>query len=133
LIMTTAGHFSIPCMGLKELVDQWRDQSRPEEGRAQIGVDRRPPIEMTSQVGGDCISLVAQVLSLSMPDAAERLQDMALLNAEIETGMFKKPVEVLARQIHYELLPADVRAAVIAAWVRGGLSPQSAITRMVPE
>ena len=34
--------------------------------------------------------------------------------------MYKKPVEVLAREIHYEPLPPEVRTIVIAAWTRGG-------------
>ena len=50
--------------------------------------------------------------------------DLAILNAEAAAGMYKKPVEVLAREIHYEPLPPDVRMLVIAAWERGGLMPK---------
>ena len=59
--------------------------------------------------------------------------DLALFKAELETGMFKKPVEELAREIHYDPLPDDVRTVIIAAWTRGGLLPPAAITAMVPE
>lgn len=52
------------------------------------------------------------------------LMDLAILNAEAAAGMYKKPVEVLAREIHYEPLPPDVRMLVIAAWERGGLMPK---------
>jgi hypothetical protein len=50
--------------------------------------------------------------------------DLALLKAEIETGMHKKPIELLAKEIHYDPLPEDVRTVIIAAWSRGGLQPQ---------
>jgi hypothetical protein len=67
-------------------------------------------------------------------DAAKTIVilDLALLKAEIDNGLYKKPVEALAREIRYEPLPADVRAVVIAAWVRGGLLPAAAIEGMVP-
>jgi hypothetical protein len=47
------------------------------------------------------------------------MMDLALLSAEIVNGMYKKPIEALAREIHYEPLPPEVRVAVIAAWTRG--------------
>jgi hypothetical protein len=50
----------------------------------------------------------------------------------LETGMFKKSVEELAREIHYDPLPDDVRMVIIAAWSRGGLLPAAAIEQMVP-
>jgi hypothetical protein len=49
--------------------------------------------------------------------------DLALLKAEIECGMYKKPIEVLAREVHYEPLPLEVCAVVIAEWTRGGIAP----------
>lgn len=58
--------------------------------------------------------------------------DLAVFKAEIETGMHKKPIEVLAREVHYEPLAPEVRAVVIAAWTRGGLLPRAAIEQMVP-
>lgn len=59
--------------------------------------------------------------------------DLALLKAEIETGMYKKPIEALAKEIHYEPLPPEVRMVIIAAWERGGLLPRAAIEQMVPQ
>jgi hypothetical protein len=41
--------------------------------------------------------------------------DLALFKAGRETSMFKKPVEGLAKEIHYEPLPPEARAVVIAA------------------
>ena len=35
--------------------------------------------------------------------------------------MCKKPITELAKEVHYEPLPGEVRAVVIAAWQRGGL------------
>ena len=36
--------------------------------------------------------------------------DLAVLNAEIETGMYKKPIEVIAKEIPYEPLPSELPA-----------------------
>ena len=58
--------------------------------------------------------------------------DLAVFKAEIETGMLKKPIEVIARELQYEPLPGEVRAVVIAAWLRGGLLPSAVVKKMVP-
>jgi len=58
--------------------------------------------------------------------------DLALLNAEIANGLYKKPLEEIAKQVHYEPLPADIRTVVIAAWARGGLLPKGVVEEMVP-
>jgi hypothetical protein len=47
--------------------------------------------------------------------------------------MYKKPIEALGREIHYEPLPGEFRAVIIAAWSRGGLLPASAIDKLVPK
>jgi hypothetical protein len=57
---------------------------------------------------------------------------LAVLNAEAAAGMFKKPIEELARQVHYEPLPPEVRAIVIAAWTRGRMLPAVTVEEMVP-
>jgi hypothetical protein len=46
--------------------------------------------------------------------------------------MYKKPIDALAREIHYEPLPPEVRAVIIAAWMRGGLLPAATVEEMVP-
>jgi hypothetical protein len=61
------------------------------------------------------------------------MMDLAILGAEAAAGMYRKPLEVLAREIHYDPLPPEVRVAVIAAWTRGGLVPRAAIEQMVPK
>jgi hypothetical protein len=61
------------------------------------------------------------------------MMDLALLNAEIANGMYKKPVELLAKEIHYQPLPDEIRAVIIAFWKRGGLLPATIIEGMVPE
>ena len=58
--------------------------------------------------------------------------DLALLKAEIDNGLYKKPVEALARGIQYDPLPKGARAVVIAAWQRGGLLPAATIEAIVP-
>jgi hypothetical protein len=59
--------------------------------------------------------------------------DLAILQAEAAAGMYKKPIEVLSREVHYEPLPSEVRTIVIAAWTREELLPRAAIEQMVPE
>lgn len=58
--------------------------------------------------------------------------DLALLKAEIECGLYQRPVEEIAKTFRYEPLPGEVRVAVIAAWTRGGLLPKATVETMVP-
>jgi hypothetical protein len=58
--------------------------------------------------------------------------DLAILKAQIECGLYKKPIEEIAKQFQFGPLPGEVRIAVIAAWTRGGLLPAEAIEQMVP-
>jgi hypothetical protein len=60
------------------------------------------------------------------------MMDLALLQAEAAAGMYKKPIDVIAREFQYEPLPPDVRMVIIAAWKRGGMLPAAAIEEMVP-
>lgn len=77
----------------------------------------------------------------SRPRAQDRVEaaksvvmlDLTLLRAELDCGLYKRPIEDLAKQVRYEPLPDDLRLVVIAAWRRGGLLPQAAIERMIPE
>jgi hypothetical protein len=52
--------------------------------------------------------------------------------SEIDNGLYKKPVEALAREIRYDPLPEELRMVVIAAWQRGGLLPAAVVQEMVP-
>jgi hypothetical protein len=61
------------------------------------------------------------------------MMDLVILQAEAAAGMHKKPVELLAREIHYEPLPSDVRTVVIAAWQRGGMLPKATVEEMMAE
>ena len=58
--------------------------------------------------------------------------DLAVFKAEIETGMFKKPVDQLVKEYRYDPLPDEVRAVIIASWKRGGLLPAAMVEGMVP-
>jgi hypothetical protein len=64
---------------------------------------------------------------------AVAILDLALLKAEIECGIYKKPIEAVAKEIHYEPLASDVRAVIIAAWMRGSMLPRATIEKIVPE
>jgi hypothetical protein len=78
---------------------------------------------------------------MARPRALDRVEaaksvvmlDLALLKAEIETGMYKKPIEKLAADIRYEPLPPEIRAVVIKSWANFGLLPAATVERMVPE
>jgi hypothetical protein len=59
--------------------------------------------------------------------------DLAILQAEAAAGMYKKPIDVLAREVHYEPLAPETRMIVIAAWQRGGLLPAAVIEKMIPQ
>ena len=43
------------------------------------------------------------------------VMDSAILQAEAAAGMYKKPIDVPAREVHYDPLPPEVRMVVIAA------------------
>jgi hypothetical protein len=58
--------------------------------------------------------------------------DLAILNAEAAAGIYKKPIDVLAKELRYEALSGEVRAVIIAAWRSGGMLPPAAIEEMVP-
>jgi hypothetical protein len=61
------------------------------------------------------------------------MMDLALLQAEIANGMYKKPLDAIVKEYRYDPLPEEIRAVIIASWTRGRLLPPSAIERMVPE
>lgn len=73
-------------------------------------------------------------LPMDQIEAAKSLAmlDLALLKAEIDCGMYKKPVEAIAKEFQYEPVPGEVRAVIIAAWQRGGLLPRATVEQMVP-
>jgi hypothetical protein len=59
--------------------------------------------------------------------------DRALLNAEIANGPYKKDPEVVAKEIHYEPLPCEVRAVVIAAGSVEDCCLREAMEQMAPK
>jgi len=67
-------------------------------------------------------------------DAAKTIVmlDLALLKAEIDNGLYRKPVEELAKEFRYEPLPEEIRTVIIASWKRGGMLPAATIEKMVP-
>jgi hypothetical protein len=60
------------------------------------------------------------------------MMDLALLQAEIANGMYKKEVETLAQEFRYQPLREEIRTVIIASWKRGGLLPAATIENMVP-
>jgi hypothetical protein len=58
--------------------------------------------------------------------------DLAILRAELDNGLYKKPIEMIAKEFQYEPLPPEIRVLVIAGWRKAGLLPAAAIEEMVP-
>jgi hypothetical protein len=73
-------------------------------------------------------------LNKDVIEAAKNLvmMDLALLQAEIANGLYKKPIDAIAKEIRYDPVPDDVRLVMIASWKRGGLLPAAVIEHMVP-
>jgi hypothetical protein len=59
------------------------------------------------------------------------MMDLAILQAEAAAGMYKKPIEVLAREVHYEPSPPEIRAAIISAWMRADMLPRKVVEQLV--
>ena len=71
--------------------------------RSQGNKTRLPLIcEGGDQVGGCCRGSASGA-------------DLAILIAEIDYGLYKKPDEVLIREFRYEPLPPEIRTVIIAA------------------
>lgn len=60
------------------------------------------------------------------------MMDLALFQAELANGLYKKPITEIAKTFTYEPLPGEVRTVIIASWMRGGLLPQATVEEMVP-
>jgi hypothetical protein len=60
------------------------------------------------------------------------MMDLALLQAEIANGMYKKPIDQIVKEYRYDQVPDEVRAVIIASWTRGGMLPAEAVEKMVP-
>jgi hypothetical protein len=72
------------------------------------------------------------LLATRLKPQERRHDDLAVLSAEIANGMYRKPIDEIAKEFRYDPLPHEV-LAVIAAWRRGGLLPASAIDKLAPE
>jgi hypothetical protein len=114
--------------GSRQLIvesDRLRVEDRMRVARENYRISREAPLEIINShtPARDRVKAAKALLVML---------DLALFKAELETGMFKKPVEELAREIHYDPLPDDVRTVIIAAWSRGGLLPAATVEQMVP-
>ena len=58
--------------------------------------------------------------------------DLALMKAEIENGLYKRPVEAIAKEFQYQPLPAEIRDMIIRSFSNFGLLPAATIEKMVP-
>lgn len=121
---------------IKRLRDKVAHQIIIESDRMQIE-DRMRITRENHRISRDALLEIinSRVPSRDRVEAAKALVmlDLSVFKAELETGMFKKPVEVLAKEIRYDPVPDDVRLVMIASWKRGGLLPPAVIEHMVPE
>jgi hypothetical protein len=125
---------------IKRLRDKVSRQLIVESDRTLIEDRMRQTRENSRTTGSHARGCSSSLAAKAIPrhddcvEAAKALVmlDLALLKAEIETGMFKKPIEALAREFHYDPLPPEMRMVVIAAWQRGGMLPKATVERMVP-
>lgn len=120
---------------IKKLRDKVSRQIIVESDRMQIE-DRMNITRANHRISR---SALLEIINSGVPardrvEAAKALVmlDLAVFKAELETGMFKKPIEVLAKEFQYDPIPNEVRTVIIAAWTRGGLLPRAAIEQMVP-
>jgi hypothetical protein len=115
-------------------LDRAQIESRIAGTRENYRIVREELMKIMLWTPDNAVPGVPKPLAKDRVEAAKSIVilDLALLNAEIANGIYKKPIEVLAREIHYEPLPDEVRAVVIASWKRGGLLPAAAIEQMVP-
>jgi hypothetical protein len=83
----------------------------------------------------DAVAGMPRPLAKDRVEAAKAVVqlDLAILQAEAAAGMYRKPIEEIAKSIHYEPLPDEVRTVIIAAWRRGGLLPTQMVDQMVPQ
>jgi hypothetical protein len=120
---------------IKKLTDKVAHQLIIESDRLRIE-DRMQVTRETHRIARDELLRILHsgAPSKDRVEAAKALVmlDLAVFKAEIETGMFKKPVDQLVKEFRYDPLPDEVRAVIIASWKRGGLLPAAAIERMVP-
>jgi hypothetical protein len=120
---------------IKRLTDKVTRQLIVESDRLRIE-DRMRVTRENYRISREALLEIihAKVPARDRVEAAKALVmlDLALFKAELETGMFKKPPEELGKEIHYEPLPGEIRAVVIAAWARGGLLPRATVDRMIP-
>jgi hypothetical protein len=60
------------------------------------------------------------------------LMDLALLKAELDNGLYQRPMAEVVKEFRYDPLPPETRTIIIQSWVRGGLLPKPVIEQMVP-
>lgn len=120
---------------IKKLRDKVSRQIIVESDRMQIE-DRMRVTRENHRISRDALLGIIHggAAAKDRVEAAKALVmlDLAVFKAEIETGMFQKPVKVMAKEIHYEPIPEEIRRAIIASWMRTQLLPMAVLEKMVP-
>jgi len=116
-------------------IDTAKIEPRLAELRENYRVMREALLKIVYWTPDDHHEGMAKPLARDRVEAAKSvvMMDLALLQAEAAAGLYKKPIALMAKEIHYEPLPGEIRIAVIAAWQRGGMLPSRVVEEMVPE
>lgn len=130
---------------IRKLADKVTKQARLEADHMKVE-DRLTKLRETYRVGRERLMQVlfwtpesASMRGIKPPlpmdiiEAAKALVvlDIAVLNAELANGLYRKPIEEIAKQLHYEPLPGPVRAEIVSAWRRFNMLPAHVVEEVV--
>ena len=115
-------------------IDTAKIEPRLAEMRENYRVMREALLKIVYWTPDDHQDGMPKPLARDRVEAAKSvvMMDLALLQAEAAAGLYRKPIEMLAKEIHYEPVPDELRMVIIAAWKRGGMLPAAVIEEMVP-
>jgi hypothetical protein len=115
-------------------IDTARIEPRLAELRENYRVMRDALLKIVYWTPADHEEGMPRPLARDRVEAAKSvvMLDLAILSAEAAAGMYRKPIDVIAKEFQYEPLPGEVRAVIVAAWRRGGMLPAATIEQMVP-
>jgi hypothetical protein len=92
-------------------------------------------------VGVIAASSMPQTPGVPKPLARDRVEaaksvvmlDLAILNAEAAAGMYKKPIELIAKEVHYEPVPPEIRVAIMRRGSGDRRCPRRLLKRWCPK
>jgi len=115
-------------------IDSAKIEPRLAELRENYRLMREQLLKIVYWTPADHQDGMPKPLARDRVEAAKSIvgMDLAILQAENAAGLYKKPIEEIARGFQYDPLPPETRMVIIAAWQRGGLLPAAVIEEIVP-